>query len=130
MEYTNGINLIHNPKVIKVSDTTNINTTWTVIEYVDSKISKIYHTPYVNLKPMKIELSNDQKSYWIKDAIVYDYNEQEFTHSSPIYKSMVLYIGRKDRVDKLINIEAIKLCNQEAIEKARKPSKRRAKIVD
>jgi hypothetical protein len=129
----NGINLVRDVMKVQVphipasSDQTEIptkvslNCLWKVVQYIDSKVVATYHAPFVYLKPMTIALSKDKQSYWIKDAIVYKYanNNDSRMHS------MVLYIGLKSKVEKEIDIESLKLCYQEKIESEKKTTRKR-----
>jgi hypothetical protein len=76
---------------------------------------------------MTIVLSKDKQSYWIKDAIVYKYEEYSDVRMP---KSMVLYVGLKSKVEKEIDIESLKLCYQEKIETGKKSTRKRAKTSD
>lgn len=130
----NGINLIRDVRKVQVLHTpaspdqteiptkVSLNCLWKVVQYIDSKVVATYHTPFVYLKPMTIVLSKDKQSYWIKDAIVYKYEEYSDVRMP---KSMVLYVGLKSKVEKEIDIESLKLCYQEKIESEKKTTRKR-----
>lgn len=130
----NGINLIRDVRKVQVLHTpaspdqteiptkVSLNCLWKVVQYIDSKVVATYHTPFVYLKPMTIVLSKDKQLYWIKDAIVYKYEEYS---DSRMPKSMVLYVGLKSKVEKEIDIESLKLCYQEKIESGKKTTRKR-----
>jgi hypothetical protein len=130
----NGINLIRDVRKVQVLHTpaspdqteiptkVSLNCLWKVVQYIDSKVVATYHTPFVYLKPMTIVLSKDKQSYWIKDAIVYKYEEYSDVRMP---KSMVLYVGLKSKVEKEIDIESLKLCYQEKIETGKKTTRKR-----
>ena len=142
MEYTNGINLIRDIRKVEVDyipspdssqseipNKVGLNCLWKVVQYTDGHITAIYHTPYIYLKPMPVVLSNDEKSYWITDAIVYDYQEVKLQITG-YPKPMTLYIGKKSKVEKLIDIESIKLCYQEKLDQGKKTTRKRTKVVN
>jgi hypothetical protein len=145
MEYTNGINLIREVKNHKVLHTpvstaqteipteVSIDCNWKVIHYKNSVIVGIYYTPAVHLKPMKISLSNDELSYWIQDAVPYEYKvfKVRLQDESPQRTVNTLYIGKSERfndADETIDYVSLKLCPQEEIKNGKKAPRKRTKV--
>ena len=74
---------------------------WKVTVWKNGKAVTNYHTAWINMRPMKLSLFEDGQSYFISDAIVFNYLDSQ------------LYIGMSDKIDKEeIKTEQLNTCVQ------------------
>jgi len=136
MQYTNGVQLIRCLKTHKVLPKpvegqtglpipVDYKTQWNVVYWVNGVATVSYHTQCIDLRPMKIILSDD-KSYWIADAMPYDYSPQVF----PRYIFQTLYIGYPSRVNDQVNNEHLAECIKDEVKEKKKTTRKRTVVCN
>jgi hypothetical protein len=125
-EMKNGINLIRMSPPDKLAE-------WKVVQYEVGKITIIYHSNYVYIRPMTIVLTDDKQSYWLEGTIAYKYINLHVNTAATGMDAPVLYIGIKEKIQDQIE-ESLKLCpvypiENEPVEK-KKTTRKRAKVLD